>query len=235
MQTTWDQLDWYRADKYLQKQLIAFVLSVLLVVLILLIPVSLKLQLQSSVTSINVELTKTQDPIPNQQVFEPPKIEPKPFQPIKENPVEVIEAVKKVQEKQPSKPKEVVIESIKEAPKQIITQPQHQLPSSVVFFESLNNGEPKLNTLGKEFQVRTKDAYDYIYQSVEQPKWNHVTKLIDEDVDKPRIEMGFYPLGFDGAVERFMDKITYKKTFTTRYGTKIGCAITIIIAGCGWK
>ena len=104
-----------------------------------------------------------------------------------------------------------------------------------MILKSLYDGKPKLNTLSKEFQVRTEDPYDYIYQKVEAPQWNHVTKFIDEDIDKPRMEMNFYSIGLEGQVEKFMDKITYKKTFTTKYGTKIHCAVIAVLAACGWK
>jgi hypothetical protein len=235
MQSTWDQINWYRADQSMQKQLLAFVLSVIMVVLILLIPVRLNQQFLEYESTMMVELDKTKLAIDSNEIIEPAKPEPKPLEPLEQVPVETLQQIKNVEPTQSLKPKEVVHEPMKQIPKEIISQPEQQLPSSVVFFESLNNGKPKLNSISKEFQVRTKDPYDYIYQTVEAPAWNHVTKLIDEDLDKPQTEMNFYPLGFDGAVERFMDKITYKKTFTTRYGTKIGCAITIIIAGCGWK
>ena len=233
MRTTWDQLDWYKPDITLRKQLVAFVLSVVLVVLILLIPVTLNTQLINNESSIEVELRKSQPPIAKQNIVEPPKPEPKPIQ---QQSIETKPIEKPVETPKP-------IESVKEAPKQVpvkvetVVEPivEKKLPNSAVILKSLYDGKPKLNPIGEEFQARTKDPYDYVYQIVEAPKWNQVTKLIDEDVDKPRIEMGFYPLGFDGAVEKFMDKITYKKTFTTKYGTKIGCAITIIIAGCGWK
>lgn len=58
---------------------------------------------------------------------------------------------------------------------------------------------------------------------------------LDESVDAPRVHMEFYSEGFMGNVEKFFDKITYKKTFTTKYGTKIHCALIGVIAMCGWK
>ncbi len=236
MQTTWDELDWYRTDKTMQKQLLVFLLSVILVVLILLIPVTVTNTLiNNDESSIRVELQKTIEPQVEKEIVEPPKPEPKPIQqqPVETKPIQVQKPLD-VQE-----PIEPVKEPTNQVPVEVETliEPtvEQKLPSSAVILKSLYDGKPKLNTLSKEFQVRTQDPNDFIYQKVEAPKWNHVTKLIDEDVDKPQTDMKFYSIGYEGSIERFMDKITYKKTFTTKYGTKIHCAITIIIGACGWK
>lgn len=58
---------------------------------------------------------------------------------------------------------------------------------------------------------------------------------LDESVDKPRIEMNFYSQGYMGSIERFFDKIIYKKEFITKYGTKINCAAVGILMLCSWK
>ncbi len=58
---------------------------------------------------------------------------------------------------------------------------------------------------------------------------------LDESIDQPRVTMNFYSKGFMGNVERFFDTITVEKTFTTRYGTKIHCALVTLVAVCGWK
>ena len=58
---------------------------------------------------------------------------------------------------------------------------------------------------------------------------------LDESVDAPQLELQFYAEGFTGNIERFFDAITYEKTFTTKYGTKISCAVVGVLAMCGWK
>ena len=62
MQSTWNELDWYRSDKTMQKQFVAFVLSVILVVMILLIPVTLTNKFITNESSISIELQKIVEP-----------------------------------------------------------------------------------------------------------------------------------------------------------------------------
>lgn len=76
---------------------------------------------------------------------------------------------------------------------------------------------------------------DFKYRVFEKPKWNKVTKLIDEEVDKPQYQMNFYSEGIVGSTERFFDKISYKKRFTTRYGIKIDCVGIGPLVSCSWK
>ena len=48
------------------------------------------------------------------------------------------------------------------------------------------------------------------------------------------VEMDFYSEGYRGDIERFFDAVILKKTFTTKYGTKISCALAIVVV-CSWK
>lgn len=47
-------------------------------------------------------------------------------------------------------------------------------------------------------------------------------------------EMNFYSEGYRGDIERFFDAVILQKTFTTKYGTKINCALAVIVV-CSWK
>ncbi|WP_395374584.1 hypothetical protein [Marinicella sp. W31] len=58
---------------------------------------------------------------------------------------------------------------------------------------------------------------------------------VNNETDKPRVDMNFYAPGFEGSIERFFDKITVEKEFTTKYGTKIKCAMVGILMACSWK
>ena len=89
--------------------------------------------------------------------------------------------------------------------------------------------------LDDDFKARTGNEDDFIFKEIKQPEWNMVTKLIDEEVDKPRVYMNFYSEGIVGSTERFFDKISYKKVFTTRYGTKIACGGVGPLIMCSWK
>lgn len=51
------------------------------------------------------------------------------------------------------------------------------------------------------------------------------------DPDTPFV---FYSTGFQGEVEKFFDKITKRTSHTTKWGTKIECAYTLIFVVCGY-
>ncbi len=53
-------------------------------------------------------------------------------------------------------------------------------------------------------------------------------------VEELAVDMKFYSAGYRGDIERFFDKVILTKTFTTKYGTKINCALAVIVV-CGWK
>lgn len=86
-----------------------------------------------------------------------------------------------------------------------------------------------------EFQARSGPATDFFMPEVQATDWYADIPYLDESVDKPQLEMRFYAEGIEGSVERFFDRITVKKTFTTKYGTKIHCAWIGVIVNCGWK
>lgn len=183
------------------------------------------------VISISVELFK---PKSKPRIIPEPIIKPE-LKPVEK---EVVKKPVKTKALQP-KPKVSKAMPIAIAPTVIektIKKLKKQLPSSGTIFNSISNKE-KFITLGKDFQAKTAEQDDFKFKTFEQPEWNMVTKLINEEVDKPQYEMNFYSDGIEGSVERFMDKITYKKRFTTKYGTKIDCVAVaaVIIVGCGWK
>ncbi len=112
------------------------------------------------------------------------------------------------------------------------TAPKPQLKATDVM-QMLNNR--KSIEITSEFEARTEPAQDFYIPKPEVTDWFADVPYLDESVDKPRVEMNFYALGFEGSIERFFDKITVSKTFTTKYGTKIHCALIGILAACSWK
>ncbi len=86
-----------------------------------------------------------------------------------------------------------------------------------------------------EFQARSVLQNDFVIPSPEIENWLADIPYLDESVDRPTIQMKFYAAGIEGSIEKFFDKITISKTFTTKYGTKIHCALIGVIAACGWK
>ncbi|VAW44520.1 hypothetical protein MNBD_GAMMA03-1111 [hydrothermal vent metagenome] len=217
MQTVPSQYNWFENHNSIHRQVIAFVVALMIVALLLLIPVRIQFATVQQATTIVVELTRAATIKPD---------------------IKPVVMVKKI------KPKVVVSKpvTIKPAvitPKVII---QHKpvikatskLPASGVIFNSAY-GKDKLYPLDKDFQMKTGDAGDFKFKVAKPPKWNRVTKLIDEDLDRPEIEMAFYSPGIVGSTERLLDKVTYKKKFTTRYGTKINCVLFVLMPVCSWK
>ncbi|MCX7554560.1 hypothetical protein OS175_11770 [Marinicella sp. S1101] len=90
--------------------------------------------------------------------------------------------------------------------------------------------------LTPEFQARTAPSKDFYIPEQQIMDWYADIPLLDESIDKPKLQMRFYAEGFEGSIEKFFDKVTYRKTFTTKYGTKIHCALIAgVMAACGWK
>ncbi|TDR19589.1 hypothetical protein C8D91_2146 [Marinicella litoralis] len=89
--------------------------------------------------------------------------------------------------------------------------------------------------ISPEFQARSANQQNFQIPTVEIENWLADIPFLDESVDRPTIQMKFYAEGIEGSLEKFFDKITISKTFTTQYGTKIHCALIGVIAACGWK
>ncbi|MFC3194441.1 hypothetical protein ACFODZ_09330 [Marinicella sediminis] len=89
--------------------------------------------------------------------------------------------------------------------------------------------------ISADFQARSGPAKNFYIPQQEIENWLNDIPFLDESVDQPTIQMRFYPDGIEGHIEKFFDKITISKTFTTKYGTKIHCALIGVIAACSWK
>jgi len=243
LQTTWEQTLWINHNP-IQRQFIALVVSVLILILVLMIPVSLKHHFSSQENIIEVELSKeTVNNLSQQTVNEKsdqpetyPKVEVEPItDPVKEqivgkpsNPNKTIETMV---DKKPVSVTPKIVEQPSPKPKD---EQMAKLPSSTDIFNSAY-GKVKLYELDEDFKASTGHEDDFKLREIKQPEWNIVTKLINEEVDKPRVEMNFYSAGIVGATEKFFDKISYKKVFTTRYGTKIACGGVGPLLMCSWK
>lgn len=123
---------------------------------------------------------------------------------------------------------------VKSPDSDLTTSIEATLPKSDEIINSAFNNRKNLH-VGQDFQIKPQDTNDFITKKVIAPKWNTMTQWVDEEVDKPSVNMKFYSEGIVGATERFFDRITIKKTFKTRYGTKVQCALIGLIAVCGWK
>ena len=246
MHTTWQQTNWIDGNS-VKRQAIAFVVSLLIVALLLMIPINRRVALYQQDVPLQVVLSKPKPkpkpkPQEKQQVpietNEPILVEKPVEQQVKQE-VVVQKPVKKTVEmvKKPApvatKPLVVTKTVVQKNPDKAVDNPS-KLPSSAVIF-STAYGKVKLYELDDDFKVRTGDEGDFKFREVLQPEWSIVRKIIDEDADKPRIEMDFYSEGIVGSTERFFDKITWKKKITTRYGTKIYCGGVGPLAICSWK
>ena len=218
-----------------QRYVITFVVSAVLLHLLLLVPIKIAIQ-HNKEQAINLILSKTAVVVAKKE----PKNETTPA--LKEKP---ITQPKKVVVQTTAKKKAVVPIPVKKPPVKVVRQTesikkpitvkkQESLPTTAVLLNSIKTR--KSVEISQDFQAKTGHEEDFVYKSVEQAEMFKEFKLINEDIDKPEYAMKFYSEGIEGSIERFMDKITYKKNFTTRYGTKIQCvSVAIVITACGWK
>ena len=140
----------------------------------------------------------------------------------------------------PAKPSPAIKTPLKPEPQPIQdepTQPNSNKPitkptTSDIMLSARNRVSMDIPT---EFQARTGPSKDFYIPEQEIEDWLADIPFLDESVDRPTVQMKFYAEGFTGHIEKFFDKITISKTFTTKYGTKIHCALIGVIAACGWK
>jgi hypothetical protein len=226
MQATWSEHNWFEESQSIKRHIIAFSLSVVIVFLLLAVPLHMKLNFVEDKKVLNLELIKTKPVIKQIEIAKPI---PEPQKSIPQSIVETNQ-VKPIE----TKPKVIAPEIIKAKPLNTKEETQKPIPSSADIFD-LTYGKVKLNPIDKHFQARTGNEEDFVFKKMERPEWYKVKKHINEEIDKPSTYMEFYSLGIEGSVERFFDKITYKKRFTTKYGTKIDCGGVGPLVMCSWK
>jgi len=199
---------------------------VALILLLLLLPKPWSLALFKPKNVIELEIVKPQ-PIPTNT--------PKPIQQPLEKPI-----IEEVIPKTKAKTVDLKAESTQQNTPALKSQEQITVKPSTT---------PKINTgdvlqmiqdrpsfdLPNDFQARSKPAKDFYIPEQEVHDWLTDLPYLDESIDKPKLQMKFYPEGIDGSIEKFFDKITISKTFTTKYGTKINCALIGVLVACGWK
>ena len=117
---------------------------------------------------------------------------------------------------------------------QSVEQPQQETNiNSGIIFNSIQNMDKNVS-VSEDFMAAPKT------EGFKSRQWEATDSqsdipFVNTETDKPRVEMDFYSPGVLGSVERFFDKITIKKEFTTKYGTKISCAMVGILMACSWK
>ncbi len=151
-------------------------------------------------------------PLPDPQQ-QPPRREPKPVT--------------------PPEPTETTVNSQNQAPAESPAATARKPVSSGEIFLSASEYNDPLE-LGDEFKAAEPEP-DYRPREWQATDWKESLPYLDEEVDKPRVAMRFYAPGIEGSVERFFDKISIKKKFTTRYGTEIYCVYVALIVACSWK
>ncbi|WP_154223872.1 hypothetical protein [Marinicella rhabdoformis] len=219
--------DWQR-NKSWQHWTHHSITPVLLVLLLLIIPKSWLFPPNKNLTtrtvSIELSTATTAPEIPYQVSTEPKEKEQKANPSTSQS--------SRIKTPQQSNPNPVVN---KTPEKQIIkkaTPKKETLNSRDVQMMMLQAVDPKLTD--SDFLSKKNQNQFLAKQYIAKDNYADLPYL-DESIDAPRVQMAFYSPGFMGNVEKFFDKITYKKTFTTKYGTKIHCALVGVIAMCGWK
>ncbi len=200
----------------------------------LLLPKPWRLDLFASTQVIELELIEPQliaDDKPDSMPIVQPPVQPA----IDESPVEIPNQPPSLIEDTPVESEPV--ETPRTEP--LSTQPVEILrnsPSDVSAGDVLLMIKKRTSVdIPAEFQARTGPATDFYIPNQEIQDWLADIPFLDESVDKPKLQMKFYAEGLDGSIEKFFDKITISKTFTTKYGTKIHCALIGVIAACSWK
>lgn len=141
--------------------------------------------------------------------------------------------------KQANVPKPKQTEQSAPKPEVITSQPisaEPQQPKVTVSATDLIQ-QAKTHTnvqISDEFTARTNNNKN-------ETPWNTIPTARGPYTDVPylasydlAVDMNFYSEGYRGDIERFFDKVILKKTFTTKYGTKISCALAVLLV-CGWK
>jgi len=206
-----------------KRYIVTFFISVLVLFLLLLLPPIKKVVGQSKEKSIKLILNKVQVTVDKKDKIIIEKTKPRTQTKVKN----------KLIVREPAKQIKVEVIMLKSKP--VTTEKPQPLPTVATLLNTIKMRK-KVVKLGQEFQAQTGREDDFVLKTVGKDQMFIETKLVNEDTDKPEYEMNFYSEGVEGSVERFMDKITYKKRFTTKYGTKIDCAaVTLVIVTCSWK
>ncbi|MCW8869199.1 MAG: hypothetical protein OQK49_00725 [Proteobacteria bacterium] len=162
-------------------------------------------------------LSSTTNPLPN------PRTKPdKPIQPAE--PVKPI--IEPTEEPQPTP--DIITQQTK------TTKPQ-ETKVTVSATDLIQQAKTHTNVqISDEFTARTNNKKN-------ETPWNTIPTAQGPYADVPylatydlAVDMNFYSEGYRGDIERFFDAVILKKTFTTKYGTKISCALAVLLV-CSWK
>lgn len=211
-------------------------LPAILIIGFLLLPKPWATQLFNTNQVIEIELFNA-DPVQ-------PQLEKTP-EPVKQEPI--IEPILKPVEKPEDPP---IVQPIEDPIKEPIEQPSEAAKQPTTTIQAIEQ-PPKIQInagdvmnmienrtpidIPTEFQARTGPTKDFYIPEQEIKNWLDDIPFLDESIDRPKIQMKFYAEGIDGVMEKFFDKITISKTFTTKYGTKVHCALIGVLAACSWK
>ena len=206
-------------------------LPLLLLALLLALPLPWNNHAPVDSTWIDIKLqppTSTQEDSqePEPEVAPEPLPEPEPKPEPRKNPEPSPQATPQTMTPQPSKQQLPVTPTVQ-------PEPSTSRPTATDVMRMMS--QPPRVELSDEFMPRLGPTKDFYIPEQEIMDWFADLPYLDESVDKPKLTMRFYPEGIEGHVEKFFDKITISKTFTTKYGTKIHCAVIGVIAACSWK
>ncbi len=207
---------------------------VALIMVFLVLPKPWTLTLLDSSQVMKLELVKPQTPPSNPPIMKP----------LQQQPVEPVPTPKKAPTPPTTKPPEKTSEKINKPKSEPVPKPesQHSVQAEPRQNKNISTGDVlqmiKNRTsieVSAEFQARTGPARSFYIPEQEIQDWMNDIPYLDESVDKPKLQMKFYAEGLEGSIEKFFDKITISKTFTTKYGTKIHCALVGVLVACSWK
>ncbi len=186
---------------------------------------------------LTLELVEDVPKSPTAEPTDPILIESPPEPPVKKVPAEPRPTTPPVRATEPvdtrPQPSNEPPPPVPSEPAPAAAPPQSQ-PVTGAELIQMSKNSPSIE-ITPEFEARSGPATDFFRPAVQVTDWYADIPYLDESVDKPQLQMRFYAAGIEGHVERFFDRITVTKTFTTKYGTKIHCAWIGVIVSCGWK
>jgi len=177
MYATWSENNWNNNSK---RQLVAFVVSILLLVLILFIPIQLQQQVVEPIKSLKIEFSEVSIESKIKTQVEPKKMN-KTVE--KSSQKSINKSVKKPQIITQSTPEKTV------KPQKAIelTKP---LPKSGVILNTLNQRKD-FRTIDKDFQATTQSDNDFKFKIIDKSEIYQMQKYVNEEVDKPQIQMRY--------------------------------------------
>ena len=210
----------------------AWLLAIFIVSLLLLVPIHVKINLLQTEKNLQIELIKKAKTVDKNIDLKKSvkKAQQKP-ESTKTVAVKKKPSSSKIQRVKNKQPKPLKLTKKKIIKAKFESQTKGKINSGILL-NSIEN-HAKYKPVTGIFTSQNPHDADFKFKKFKQSHIYRVQKYLNEEIDKPQVAMNFYSDGIIGVLERAMDKYIPKKTFVTKYGTKIDCAYIGVIL-CSW-